>query len=94
MIEYLTGYSIADEIRIEKESKEAEEAAAMNIQDKPMSKIEAYLEDLEIMTGAKTFDKLWRFFQFIAGPPPKPHNVWSMEKCFVTNQQFSERLPL
>jgi hypothetical protein len=59
-----------------------------------MSKVESYLENLEIMTGAKIFDKLWRFFQFVAGPPPKPHLKWAMEKCFVTSQQFEDRLPV
>ena len=52
------------------------------------SKEELVIDEYDIMLGEPLFNKLWRFFSFVAVPPPAPHPEWEKHKAYITHDSL------
>lgn len=50
------------------------------------------MEQYDIMLGESLFLKLWRFFNFVAVPPPAPHTEWEKHKAYITHDSLERQL--
>lgn len=112
LIEYLTGYSIREYARVQKEKERVElidkkfidalkeeKLKDPNLKDEAFkerwhlqtrSKEEAVIDEYDIMLGEPLFSKLWRFFSFVAVPPPATYTEWEKHKAYITHDSLEK----